>query len=360
MAASAACSSSSAESATSGSVATPTERSAGCQPVAGQETCAPRCARGRARPTAAAPSLPVSGRTMANSSPPKRATMSVSRAQPRITRGRLDQRAAAGQVAVRVVDRLEPVEIDEQQRQRPAAARGALGFPAQHLVQVARVVQLRQVVGDRQRLGALQPQRVVERQRRRPRAAAAALGARRRAAAASVVDGCAVERRPARRSSVPRPTSGSGHRQRRRPAPGSRAVVARRSARQNSSPLRSDPAADGLDAAGPASAVSAALGQQRRLRRRSSTTTSPSTGAGSQSRRLVDEQFATTFGIERCVRGADQRRAARRPCQTARERALTGAQAGGEVGRTPGVRDGVVRRGRVQRADARPAPAASR
>ena len=70
--------------------------------------------------------------------------------QPR----RLDQRAAAVQVAVRVVDRLEPVEVDEQQRQRPAAARGALGFPAQHLRQVARVVELRQVVGDRQRLGA--------------------------------------------------------------------------------------------------------------------------------------------------------------------------------------------------------------
>ena len=55
-----------------------------------------------------------------------------------------------------IVDRLEAVEIDEQQRQRPPAARRALGFPPQHLVQIARVVQVREVVGDRQRLGALQ------------------------------------------------------------------------------------------------------------------------------------------------------------------------------------------------------------
>ena len=86
----------------------------------------------------------------------------------------------------RVVDRLEAVEVDEQQRQRPAASRRALGFAAQHLRQVARVVQLRQVVGDRQRLGALHAQRVVERdgaglerqqqrrQRRRQRIAARA------------------------------------------------------------------------------------------------------------------------------------------------------------------------------------------
>ena len=77
----------------------------------------------------------------------------------------LDQRRAAGQMPVRVVDPLEPVEIDEQQRQRPAAARGALGFPAQHLRQIPRVVELGQVVGDRQRLGPLHPQGVIERKR---------------------------------------------------------------------------------------------------------------------------------------------------------------------------------------------------
>ena len=40
--------------------------------------------------------------------------------------GRLDERPAAQQVAVGVVDPLEPVQIDEEQRQRPAAAHGAL------------------------------------------------------------------------------------------------------------------------------------------------------------------------------------------------------------------------------------------
>ena len=56
-------------------------------------------------------------------------------------RGRLDQRPAAGQVSVRVVDRLEAVEIDKQQRQRPAAAGRALGFPPQDAIQIARVVE---------------------------------------------------------------------------------------------------------------------------------------------------------------------------------------------------------------------------
>ena len=81
--------------------------------------------------------------------------------------GRFDQRAAPEQMAVRVVDRLEPVEIDEQQRQRPAAARRALGLAAQHLREIARVVQLRQIVGDRQRLRPLHAERVLERDRAR-------------------------------------------------------------------------------------------------------------------------------------------------------------------------------------------------
>ena len=74
-----------------------------------------------------------------------------------------DQRLAARQVPVAVVDLLEAVEVEEQQRQRAAAAHRALGFAAQHQVQVARVVQPRQVVGDRQRLCLLERQRVVER-----------------------------------------------------------------------------------------------------------------------------------------------------------------------------------------------------
>ena len=128
--------------------------------------CRKRCALTRSRirsPTAAAPSLPVSGRISANSSPPKRDDhVGLARALANQSGG-LDQRPAAVEMAVRVVDRLEPVQVDEQQRQRPAAARGALGFPAQHLRQVARVVELRQVVGDRQRLGPRDSQGVIER-----------------------------------------------------------------------------------------------------------------------------------------------------------------------------------------------------
>ena len=51
--------------------------------------------------------------------------------------GRLHKRTAAEQMPVRVVDTLESVQIDEQQRQRSAAARRPFGFPAQHQVQVA-------------------------------------------------------------------------------------------------------------------------------------------------------------------------------------------------------------------------------
>src|SRR5215471_2933402 len=76
---------------------------------------------------------------------------------------RFDQRAAAEKVAVRVVDPLESVQVDEEERQRPSASGRALGFPPQYLREVARVVQLRQVVGDRQRFRALHAHGVVER-----------------------------------------------------------------------------------------------------------------------------------------------------------------------------------------------------
>src|SRR4029078_4125763 len=168
----------SVECATSGSVATPTDT---VRWMLRPSPCRNLCALTRSRmrsPTAAAPSLPVSGRISANSSPPKRATTSVSRALWRIspaasTRARLPtpapstHGAAAIEVAVRVVDRLEPVEIDEQQRQRPSAARRPLGLAPHHLRQVPRVVQRPQTAGDRQRLGALHPDRVIERNRAR-------------------------------------------------------------------------------------------------------------------------------------------------------------------------------------------------
>src|SRR5262245_13832532 len=54
---------------------------------------------------------------------------------------------AAILMPVVVVDALETVKIDEEQRQRPAATRGTLGFLMQHKIQIARVVQVRQIVG---------------------------------------------------------------------------------------------------------------------------------------------------------------------------------------------------------------------
>ena len=67
----------------------------------------------------------------------------------------LHERLAARQMAVVVVDLLEAVEVEEQHRQRTAAAHRALGLAPQHLVEVARIGQQRQIVGDRQRVGLL-------------------------------------------------------------------------------------------------------------------------------------------------------------------------------------------------------------
>ena len=157
---------SSAEVATSGSVATPTEAvSRRLNPSPARNGCASIRSRTRS-PTATAPSAPVSGRMIANSSPPNRATTSVSRADPRITAAASTRARLPARWPWLSLTRLEPVEVQEQQRQRTARARRALGFPSQHLVQVPGVVELRQVVGDRERLGPPQPQRVVERLRR--------------------------------------------------------------------------------------------------------------------------------------------------------------------------------------------------
>src|SRR5215471_15130933 len=52
-------------------------------------------------------------------------------------RSRFHKCTAADQVSVRVVDTLESVQIDEQQRERAAATRRTLGLPPQHLIQVA-------------------------------------------------------------------------------------------------------------------------------------------------------------------------------------------------------------------------------
>ena len=89
-----------------------------------------RLARIRSRmrsATATAPSRPVSGRTGRT----RRRRTGPRRRFPGRTADdgrRLDQRLAAGEVAVGVVDLLEAVEVEEQQRQRPAAARRRAWF----------------------------------------------------------------------------------------------------------------------------------------------------------------------------------------------------------------------------------------
>lgn len=74
----------------------------------------------------------------------------------------LQERPATVEMAVKVVDLLELIEIDEQPRQRLVRAHGPFGFLPEYLGQTPRVLELGQIVGDRQRLNALLPLYVVE------------------------------------------------------------------------------------------------------------------------------------------------------------------------------------------------------
>ena len=58
-----------------------------------------------------------------NSSPPKRATTSVPRSAPMMRAATVRSSASPTDVAERIVDALEVVEVDEQQRERWLAAR---------------------------------------------------------------------------------------------------------------------------------------------------------------------------------------------------------------------------------------------
>ena len=65
---------------------------------------------------------------------------------------RLDERAVTGAVAERVVDRLQPVDVEEQHAQRGAVAIGAVDQAATEAVQPASVVQTGQLVAQRELL----------------------------------------------------------------------------------------------------------------------------------------------------------------------------------------------------------------
>src|SRR6188508_2166424 len=66
---------------------------------------------------------------------------------------RLDERLAARQMTVAVVHLLETVQVEKEHRQRTAAAHRALGFAAQHFIQMPRVGQQRQIIRHGQRVG---------------------------------------------------------------------------------------------------------------------------------------------------------------------------------------------------------------
>ena len=59
----------------------------------------------------------ICGSTIVNSSPPRRVTVSVSRTHCLQPLGGLAQHVVAGLVAERVVDALEVIEIDDEQRE---------------------------------------------------------------------------------------------------------------------------------------------------------------------------------------------------------------------------------------------------
>ena len=79
-----------------------------------------------------------------NSSPPSRATVSVSRVQALMRCATSCSNLVAGGMAEPVVDFLEAVQVDEQQRQRQAGARRMLEFVFEPFAKQAAVRQVGQ------------------------------------------------------------------------------------------------------------------------------------------------------------------------------------------------------------------------
>ena len=89
-----------------------------------------------------------------NSSPPMRATMSEPRKVLRSTSRGIAQRLVARQVAERVVDLLQAVQVHEEQRHGVLLAPRHLQRLLAELEEAAAIFQLRQLVDQRQVLGA--------------------------------------------------------------------------------------------------------------------------------------------------------------------------------------------------------------
>src|SRR3954469_16986569 len=80
----------------------------------------------------------------------------------------LDEHCVAHQVPMRVVDLLEAVEVQHQQRQRPAEARSTVDLACQRLLEEAVVAEPGQPVGDGEPLRLLVQEDVVDRHGRLP------------------------------------------------------------------------------------------------------------------------------------------------------------------------------------------------
>ena len=90
------------------------------------------------------------GRIIANSSPPKRATVSIGRMQSCSACGDVLEHQVAGRVAVGVVDALEVVDVDHQHQRRLAGAGDAVDLAGQRQLELAPVGQAGQRVAARQ------------------------------------------------------------------------------------------------------------------------------------------------------------------------------------------------------------------
>jgi len=78
----------------------------------------------------------------------------------------LGQQLASYEVAMRIVDLLEVVEVNEYDSELVVVSRLAINFRFQRLVQMTRVVQPGHVIGDRQFLNSFKGSRILDRNRR--------------------------------------------------------------------------------------------------------------------------------------------------------------------------------------------------
>ena len=96
-----------------------------------------------------APGLSVPGRIATNSSPPQRASSSPPRTAPREPARHVGQHLVAGLVPVRVVDRLEVVDVDPHEREHASVAHAERDLALELVRAVAAVRQRGQVIGQR-------------------------------------------------------------------------------------------------------------------------------------------------------------------------------------------------------------------